>query len=156
MGSSAATPQGGGGNVGEVAGYWDTVATRTADLNRSTTTILADPQLQANLAVGFYQFELRMRVTSNDTAKMDVTIQTTGTFAGSGNLWGNESDPLKEAVASNELLLDVFGTATGGVIVLKGSFQLTAAGDVTFDWAQNVASGTTTVHRGSTISFRNV
>ena len=57
MGGGSATPQGGGGNVGEVAGYWDTVATRTADLNRSNTTILADPQLQATLDVGFYQFE---------------------------------------------------------------------------------------------------
>ena len=99
----AGSPQGGGGNVGEVAGFWDVIVSKSNATNRTDDTTTADPELQVSLPTSLYQFEVRLATSSTVAAGLKIAMATTGVIQADENEPGSESDQLKTLPVENDV-----------------------------------------------------
>jgi hypothetical protein len=134
----------------------------------ASTTLVNDAHLVLPvLANEVWKFELTLIIQSNTTAdfKFGWTVPSGTTMS-----W---SDPLFSSGGATQWMRDGSGAGNQAALlteVSSGSFNTTAnvfgwnalgfiftsttTGNVVFQWAQNVASGTTTVKRGSCLEAR--
>lgn len=150
-------PQGIGGGAVEVDLFWDIIKERTGDLTRTITDAspVADPALSVTtLEAGTYQFEVRIIATSNATMNMEIAMGTSGTFI-SPEIWGPESTNLKGFSIVNTQVIDFTGI-TVGFFVWKGTFKLTSAASVSFNWTLEATDTSATVHQGSTLALKKI
>lgn len=146
-----APPQGGGGNVGEVAGYWDTVITKSAGQGNTTTTYADITEFDVSVPEGTYMFELRLFTLALPAADLKVRMQTTGTVL--NNVWGKDADEIKDDTVVTEQSYDF--TVADGLVIMEGTIVFDGAGTLKAQFAQIVANGTPTeILTGSTFSVR--
>jgi hypothetical protein len=132
-------------------------AAKSVDTPRaSTTTIIADPELQVAVeANADYMFEMMIRYSGLNTADMSVIIAGP---SGSSGVWGgNFISPLSETSAEgtkssirtpigSQRDIACISTSTSMIIMISGRLKTAAtAGTFSFNWAQQTSNATSTV-----------
>lgn len=144
-------PQGSGGNVGEIAGFWDIIVTKSATQGSTTTTFADITEFDISLPEGTHMFELRLFTFALPVADLKVRMQSTGTLLSES--WGKDTDEIKDDTIVTEQSYD-FTNATG-VVVLEGMLELDGVGSLKAQFAQVVSNATATdILTGSTFSIR--
>lgn len=154
MGAGSATPQGGGGNVGEVAGYWTTIIDKSGDQNDN----LGPPVQPINdfdnisLAEGVHHFELRMIVEAPDTEGFIFDVLTTGTV--NFEAWGKQTTELKNDALATTQSFTIAGR-TFATVIMQGIVEFgSGGGTFTARFSALAAAGLSTIKAGSTLSIR--
>lgn len=135
----------------------ETQVRKTADEVVTISTVLQDDDhlTVAVAANTSYRFEALLRVTSNSSAdiKAAFVVPTGATLTWSGMANSNANSADGSGVANSIAI-----TVSTPVIVQISGIVVTGstAGNLQLQWAQNLASSTTTVHAGSVICLTTV
>ena len=147
--------------------YRTRTVAKTSDTSRSlTTSLAADPTLVVPvLANSKYILDIFFRGTSGSLADFKFAYVLPASATGNGILSG-----ISNSTNTNYIINSSAGIGTSNAIVVstdsgsgnfafKGTIYISVsgtAGDVAFYWAQNVASGSTTIAAGSYIDYRKI
>lgn len=141
---------------------------KTANLSRASTQTLAnDPDLSITLgSAGVYMVELLLQfnctTTSTQGFKCQLSGSATATGTGAGYQFGNGSFAAAPVLNTYNNLLynapaDIVGTTD--FLAFKGLLNVTVAGTVTLQWAQNSATNqanNTTLYANSYLSINKI
>jgi len=153
----AGSPQGGGGNVGEVAGYWDNIIPLADDVSIASQTSFSKVMDTPTLDVGTYLFESRFIVTANNVSEAKfVGAFPTGTV--NVKRWGKETDSPKVTDIVTDLFYNYSASIVRSLVIFKGTFEISAGASVLEIRIGQITSDATptVVHKGSTLMTRKV
>lgn len=143
----------------------------TANTSRSSTTTLAnDPYLTYAIpAAGTYVVVLDIQASAaaaGSTPGLRFEMNFSGTinasagnaFAAAGDLQGTPLTAAQSAFALNSAVTaSLATTAPNNTIRIAGTIQVTSAGTLAFQWAQNASSASaTTIQQGSSMTVTRI
>ncbi|MEU5769792.1 hypothetical protein ABZ782_28145 [Streptomyces asoensis] len=129
-------------------------ARKTVSTPRTNATLLADPELVAQVAANA-EYALIAYIRTTGGATGDLKAQFTGP-AGSSGSWGartmstgatvatDSSDAIRTPMNATKSI-GAISTTAGQIIQVTGRLVTVSSGTFSFDWAQDVTNATATV-----------